>query len=121
MTILSSMVTEWSRHYSSSFSTEWLPSVDVKEGKKAYTISVDVPGVDPKDIEVSMDNGCLVIKGERKDKKVEDDESHHLEECFHGTFERRFRMPETADSNKISANEKRGVLKIVIGKKMLHK
>ena len=100
----------------SSFSTEWLPSVDVKEGRKAYTVSVDVPGVDPKDIEVSMDNGCLVIKGERKDKKVEDDENHHLEECFHGMFERRFRMPETADPKKISANEKHGVLKIVIGK-----
>jgi HSP20 family protein len=96
-------------HPVSPFSTQWLPRVNLKESKKAYTISVDVPGVDPKDIEVSMDDGCLVIKGERKDEKVEQDENHHLEE-------RRFRMPETADTKKISANEKHGVLKIVIGK-----
>lgn len=103
-------------HPVSPFSTDWLPRVNLKESKKAYTISVDVPGVDPKDIEVSMDDGCLVISGERRDEKVEQDENHHLEECFHGIFERRFRMPETADTKKISAKEKHGVLKIVIGK-----
>ena len=103
-------------HPVSPFSTDWLPRVNLKESKKAYTISVDVPGVDPKDIEVSMDDGCLVISGERRDEKVEQDENHHLEECFHGIFERRFRMPETVDTKKISAKEKHGVLKIVIGK-----
>ena len=87
-------------HPVSPFSTDWLPRVNLKESKKAYTISVDVPGVDPKDIEVSMDDGCLVISGERRDEKVEQDENHHLEECFHGIFERRFRMPETAGHQK---------------------
>ena len=102
---------------SSLLSSDWFPTVDVKENRKQFVISVEVPGVDPKDIEVTAENDCLLIKGERKEEKIEEDEGHHLRECSYGMFERRLRMPETADLKKIAAKAKHGVLNITIAKK----
>lgn len=96
---------------------DWAPSVDIKENRKQFAVTVDVPGVDPKDIEVSMENGCLSIKGERRDEKEKVDDNHRLKECSYGAFERTFRLPETADGTKINAKGKNGVLTITIGKK----
>ena len=101
----------------SSFSGDWWPTIDVKESRKQFTITVEVPGIDPKDIEVTTEDDCLLIKGERKEEKIEDDEGHHLKECSYGMFERCLRMPATADLGKISAKGKHGVLNIVIAKK----
>lgn len=101
---------------SASFIGEWLPTADIKENDKQYTINVDVPGVDPKDIEVFMEDGCLVVKGERQEEKEEKDESHYLKENSYGLFERRFRMPESADAKHIKAKNKNGVLNITIAK-----
>lgn len=96
---------------------DWAPSVDIKENRKQFSVTVDVPGIDPKDIEVSMENGCLSIRGERKEEREKVDDNHRLKECSYGSFERSFRLPETADANKISAKGKHGVLAITIGKK----
>lgn len=100
-----------------SFTGDWRPTIDVKESKKQFTVTVEVPGVDPKDIEVTTEDDCLLIKGERKEEKVEEDEGHHLKECSYGMFERRLRMPVTADLGKVSAKGKHGVLNIAIAKK----
>lgn len=105
----------------SSFSGEWLPMVDIKESKKQLVFKVEVPGVDPKDIEVSTENGCLIVQGERSEEKVEEDEGHHLKECSYGMFERRFRLPENADLKKISAKGKHGVLNITVPKSRAQK
>lgn len=96
---------------------DFAPSVDIKEGRKHFTVTVDVPGIDPKDIDVSMENGCLSIKGERKEEKEKVGDDHKLKECSYGAFERCFRLPETADAEKIAAKGKHGVLVISIGKK----
>lgn len=97
--------------------TEWMPRIDIKEDDTQYTVTADIPGVDPKDITVTMENGTLCIKGERRSEKEEKKKNYHRRECMMGSFERSFRMPDTADSSKISAKGKNGVLTIGIGKK----
>ncbi len=97
--------------------SEWVPRIDIQEDENQYTVTADVPGVDPKDIQVTMANGVLTIKGERKQEKEETTKGFRRRECFTGSFERSFRVPETTDSNNIVAKGKNGVLTIQIGKK----
>lgn len=96
---------------------EWAPRVDIKDEEKQFTVIADIPGVDPKDIEVTMENGQLSIKGERKTEKEEKKKDYRLQECSYGSFERVFRMPDTADGDSIKAKGKNGVLTITIAKK----
>ena len=95
---------------------DWVPAVDIRETDKAFIITADVPGVDPKDIEVNMENGVLTIRGERKEEKEEEKEGYKRIERVRGTFYRRFTLPDTADAEKISARSKNGVLEITIPK-----
>ncbi len=95
---------------------DWVPAVDIKETDKAFIITADVPGVDPKDIEVNMENGVLTIRGERKEETEEEKEGYKRIERVRGTFYRRFSLPDTADAEKISAKSKNGVLEITIPK-----
>lgn len=96
----------------------WMPAVDIKEEDKRFVISADVPGIDPGDIEVTMEHGMLTIKGERKlETKDEGDNGYRRVERLHGTFYRRFSLPDTADPEKISAKGNNGVLEVVIPKK----
>ncbi len=95
---------------------DWVPAVDIKETDKAFIITADVPGVDPKDIEVNMENGVLTIRGERKEETEEEKKGYKRIERVRGTFYRRFTLPDTADAEKISAKSKNGVLEITIPK-----
>ena len=104
-------------HSTTLLSSEWMPSVDIKENRKQFVVTVDVPGVNSNDIEVSMENACLSIKGERKVEKEETDENHRRRECSYGAFERRFSMPDTADAERVTAKQKDGVLTITVAKK----
>ena len=97
--------------------SDWIPSVDIKENNKRFLISVDLPGVDPNDIEVRMEKGCLSVSAERKQEREESDENHRLIESAYGAFERRFRLPDSADESKIVAKSRHGVLAITIDKK----
>ena len=97
--------------------SRWTPAVDVQEDAERFVITADVPGVDPKDIEVTMENGVLTIKGERKLKaKDEGDNGYRRVERVYGSFYRRFTLPDTADAEAISANGRHGVLEVVIPK-----
>lgn len=100
---------------------EWSPTVDVIEEDDKFLLRADIPGVDPKDIEVSLDNGNLVIRGERKWEKEEKKEGYMRSECSHGMFYRRLALPEAADPDKISAKGKDGVLTVTIGKREVSK
>ncbi len=95
---------------------DWTPSVDIKEEDKQFVLLADIPGVDPKDIEVNMENGMLTIKGERKTEATEEKEDYKRVERVYGSFYRRFSLPETADAEKISATASNGVLKVTIPK-----
>ena len=96
--------------------SDWTPAVDIKESDNAFTIVADIPGVDPKDIEVHMENGILTIKGERESEKKEEKEGYKRVERSYGSFYRRFSMPDTANADKIAAKSKNGVLEITIPK-----
>lgn len=94
----------------------WVPAVDIKETEDGFEIHADIPGVDPKDIDVHMENGVLTIKGERESEKKEEQEGFKRVEREWGSFYRRFSLPDTADADKISAKSKHGVLEITIPK-----
>ncbi len=99
-----------------TYASDWSPAVDVKEESNRFVIHADVPGVKPEDIEVTMDQGILTIKGRRESETKEETERYSRVERVRGTFLRRFTLPDTADDEKISANTKDGVLEVVIPK-----
>lgn len=96
--------------------TDWVPAVDIREDADAFVITADVPGVDPKRIEISAENGMLAIKGERDVEKKERREGYKRVERTFGTFFRRFSLPDTANTEQISARSQNGVLEIRIPK-----
>ena len=98
--------------------SRWTPAVDIREDAERFVIAADVPGVDPEDIEVTMENGVLTIKGERTlEAKDEGDNGYRRVERVYGSFYRRFTLPDTADAEAISANGRHGVLEVVIPKR----
>ena len=94
----------------------WAPAVDIKEDEKAFTLLADIPGVDPDDIEVTMDKGVLTIKGERQSEKKTEEENYKRVERQYGMFYRRFTLPDSANADGIEAQSEHGVLKITIPK-----
>jgi HSP20 family protein len=97
--------------------SQWAPRVDVREEDKRFVILADIPGVDPKEIEVSMDKGILTIRGERKSEVKDASGKLTRIERSYGAFYRRFALPDSADADGISATGKHGVLEISIPKK----
>jgi HSP20 family protein len=99
---------------------QWSPHVDIKEEVDKFVIVADLPGVEPKEIQVSMENNIMTIKGERKLERKVKEENYSCMERFSGTFYRRFTLPDHADGEKICAKGKDGVLEIAIPKKERH-
>lgn len=97
--------------------SDWIPSIDVKEDDKQYLIHVDVPGVKVTDIDVSMENGLLTLKGKRKTEKKEEKENYLRVERSRGSFMRQLSLPEAIDQDKIEATCREGVLEIKLPKK----
>lgn len=95
---------------------EWFPAFDVSETKNDIIVKTEVPGLDPKDIDISLADGILTIKGEKKQEKEEKEESYHLIERSFGSFSRSIRLPKDVQADKISANYKNGVLKVTLPK-----
>lgn len=95
---------------------DWVPAVDIKEEDDRYVIHADIPGVEPEKIELSMENGMLTIKGERRDETIEEKENYKRVERSYGSFYRRFSLPDNVDPENISASGKDGVLEVVLPK-----
>lgn len=95
---------------------EWRPSVDISESKKQYVIKAELPEVKKDDVEVSIENGMLMISGERNFEREDETEEQHRIERMYGRFSRSFTLPADADTNQISAKSKDGVLKVIIPK-----
>lgn len=95
----------------------WAPRVDVREEDSRYVIFADVPGVNPADIDISMDKGVLTIKGERKSESASENGKLTRVERRYGSFQRSFALPDSADADAITATGKNGVLEIAIPKK----
>ena len=90
------------------------PSVDIAESKKAYRISVEVPGIDPEQIDLQVEGGTLVLSGEKRQESEDEDEGFHRIERSYGQFRRVLTLPEDADAEGIKADFKNGVLKIKV-------
>lgn len=97
--------------------SSWMPAVDIQEEADRFVLHADIPGVDPKDIEITMENGVLTIRGERTLQSKDEQKNYKRIERVHGAFYRRFTLPDTADPDKIAASGKHGVLEIVIPKR----
>ena len=96
--------------------SDWTPAVDIKEEPERFVIHADIPGVDPKDIEVHMENGILTIKGQRHSETKDEREGYKRIERMRGSFYRRFSLPDTANADAISAKSQLGVLEVIIPK-----
>ncbi|MCC6353739.1 MAG: Hsp20/alpha crystallin family protein [Verrucomicrobiae bacterium] len=97
-------------------SADWAPSVDILEDDKAYTIKADLPEVKKEDVKVTVENGVLVITGERRAEKEEKGRRYRRIERSHGSFVRSFTVPEDADSGKVNASFKDGLLIVTLPK-----
>src|SRR5687767_13298100 len=97
-------------------SVAWLPSVDVREEENRYVVQVDLPGVDSKNIEITAEKGVLTIKGERKSEEKKTEHGYERVERVAGTFLRRFTLPDTAQTDAITAKQANGVLEVSIPK-----
>ncbi|WP_199902536.1 Hsp20/alpha crystallin family protein [Azospirillum sp. B4] len=93
-----------------------VPAVDVSEDDKAYKITAELPGLDEKHIEVSLFGDRLVLKGEKRQERKEQDADHFLSERSYGSFQRTFRLPDGVDAENIGATMTKGVLEIVLPK-----
>ncbi len=95
---------------------EWAPTLDLSETKDALVVKVEVPGMDPKDIQVSLQENLLTIKGEKKQEKEEKDERYHRVERSYGAFTRSVRLPVAVDGGKVDAKFKNGLLTVTLPK-----
>lgn len=92
------------------------PNLDIKETNNAFEISVEIPGVEEKDIELSLDGDTLTIKGEKHQEKKEEKDNYHRVERAYGSFQRLLSLPENANGDEIKANFKNGLLLITLPK-----
>jgi HSP20 family protein len=95
----------------------FVPAVDIYEDEKKVTLKLEVPGIDEKDLDVSVENNMLTVKGERKFEKEEKEENFHRIERRYGSFSRSFTLPSTVDPEHIEAHYQAGVLKLELKKK----
>jgi HSP20 family protein len=93
------------------------PKVDVRENDKEFLFEAELPGIDEKDVQITVRDGMLSLKGEKKSERDEKKDAYHLVERSYGSFERSFRLPDIADQEKIAANFEKGILRIVVPKR----
>ena len=101
---------------SSTPNVTWVPRVDIHEEKDRFVVLADVPGVDPKDIDITAEKGVLTVRGERRVAKRETDNGYERIERVSGSFLRRFTLPEGANTESITAKQTNGVLEVTIPK-----
>lgn len=92
------------------------PEIDVSETDKEIRIAVDLPGVDQKDVDVTLDDDVLTIRGEKRSERKEEKENYHFSERSFGSFQRALRLPLRVDAAKIKADFDNGVLKVTVPK-----
>lgn len=95
---------------------EWAPRVDIVETDKEFSIKAEIPEVKKEDVKIRVDNGVLMISGERKQEKEEKGKTFHRVERFYGSFTRSFALPDTVDQTKIGASFKDGMLNLSLPK-----
>lgn len=95
----------------------WMPAVNVTERAEDFKIDLAVPGMDKKDFQIEVENGVLRVSGERKEDVTNEDDKMSRREFHYGAFKRSFALPDSADSENVSASYKDGILTLLISKK----
>jgi len=95
----------------------WAPAVDIYETENSIVLKAELPGIDPKDVEVRVEDNTLYLKGERKFEKETKDENYHRVERSYGSFARSFSLPNSIDADKVVAEYKDGVLNLTLPKR----
>jgi HSP20 family protein len=95
---------------------EWAPKLDIGDTKGALVVKVEIPGIDPKEIEISLQEQVVTIKGEKKQEQEKKDEHYYRLERSYGAFARTVRLPVPVDASKVTATFKNGLLTITLPK-----
>ena len=112
----------WDRFFPENFFHErhlthgWMPTIDLKETKDKLVVKSELPGLEAKDVELTITDDILTIKGEKKEEKEEKDEHHFFVERYTGTFERRIKLPTPVKTGKVDATFEKGILTINLPK-----
>lgn len=93
------------------------PALDVKETDKEVVVKAELPGIEDKDVQLTIQDGILTLRGEKKDERKEDRENYHLVERSYGSFQRSLRLPESVDQDKAQARFDKGVLTVTLPKR----
>ena len=102
--------------FARTFNEMWSPSVDISETKDDFVVKAELPGLEAKDVNVSISGNVLTIKGEKKAEEEEKDEHYHRVERYSGSFQRVFQLPSGVKADKVEANFDKGVLKVTLPK-----
>jgi HSP20 family protein len=94
----------------------WSPKVDFTETKETITVKAEIPGIEPKDVQLMLENGVLTLRGEKRQETEQKDERFYRMERSYGSFARSLRLPANVDATKATAVFKNGVLTIVMPK-----
>ena len=101
--------------------TDFKPAVNTREGKEAYHVDVDLPGVKKEDIEINVENNVLTVSGKREAKSEVKEEDYYRIESRYGKFQRSFTLPDKVDTENIRAACEDGVLEVIIPKLQIEK
>ena len=99
-----------------TITSAWVPPVDITEDKENLRVVVELPGVSPKDVKISLENNVLSIRGEKKQESEQNTERMHRYERAYGTFVRSFTLPDDANAGQVKAEFKEGVLTVHVPK-----
>lgn len=95
---------------------KWVPAVDIYEAGGSLVLEAELPGIDPKDIDVTVDDGVLTVRGERRHEREVEEENYYRVERAYGSFQRSVRLPADVEPDKIKASYDAGVLKVMVPK-----
>src|SRR5262245_59114424 len=102
------------RYFEEPFGAErvgWMPAVEITENSDELVVTAELPGLKPEEVEVIFEDGVLILRGEKKEEKVEkEDKKYHMWERTYGAFQRSFTLPQSIDPSKIVGDFKHGVL-----------
>ena len=115
--LLSSFTEDWPVSGVSRTETgAWYPAVNIEETDREYQVKAELPGIESSEVEISVDDNVLCIKGEKKDEKEEKEKNYHRTEIHYGSFQRTFQLPQNVDAEKIKAESSKGILTVHIPK-----
>ena len=114
--ILDEVFQRWPQQENGTLTSSWYPVCDVFEDEEAVKIVAEVPGVQPQDVKLTLENNLLTIRGEKKQEAEERTERVHRYERSYGIFERAFSLPSTVDPERIRANYEHGILTVTLPK-----